>query len=699
MSILHKSKRLKKELGLFSVYAIATGATIASGFFLLPGIAAAEAGPAVVLSYFIAAFPVIPAIFSMAELSTAMPRAGGIYYFLDRSMGPYWGTLGGVGTWLTLILKAAFALIGMGAYMSIFFPDLPLVSLAAGFAVVFGLLNLLGAKKSATFQAFLVLGLLALLFWFVGTGLPAVSWKRFTGLFNQDFGSVLGTAGMVFVSYIGLTQIASVSEEVKTPEKNIPRGMLAAFGTAVVVYLVGTLIMVGALPMEALSHDLTPVATTASVTVGRWGMMLVSIAAILAFFSVANAGILSASRYPLGMSRDHLMPRFFKYLTGHKVPRNSIFITVLLIVAVLLVLNPVKIAKLASAFQLFLFATSSAAVIIMRESGIESYDPGFRSPLYPWMQIFGILASLWLILEMGAVPILFTLGMITLGSAWYFYYARKRVVRSGAIYHIFSRLGERRFEGLDRELRGILKEKGVREHDPYDLVVARARVIDLHQTATFEEVVGHASRTLSEKLKVSQDILNEGFMEGTRVGATPVSHGAALPHLRFPDIEHPELVIVRSSAGVRVDIDDEFLGEHASPHPVHAFFFLVSPEEDPGQHLRCLAQIASHLDDESFLTRWLAAEDPHAMKEILLRDDRYLTLTLKPATRTEAWIGQTIAELHFPKGGLIALIHRGQETIIPEGSTKLEAGDELVIIGYPDVIEELYRRYAEGSDI
>ncbi len=103
----------------------------------------------------------------------------------------------------------------------------------------FGLLNLLGAKKTGTFQTFLVLGLLALLFWFVGTGLPVDQWNRFRA-FGRTSGSILGTAGMVFVSYIGLTQIASISEEVKTPEKNIPRGMLAAFGTALFVYLVGT---------------------------------------------------------------------------------------------------------------------------------------------------------------------------------------------------------------------------------------------------------------------------------------------------------------------------------------------------------------------------------------------------------------------------------------------------------------------------
>ena len=96
--------RLKKDLGLFDVFAISTGAMFSSGFFLLPGLAAAQAGPAVVLAYLLASFFILPAMFSMAELSTAMPRAGGAYYFLDRSLGPIMGTVGGLGTWLALVL-------------------------------------------------------------------------------------------------------------------------------------------------------------------------------------------------------------------------------------------------------------------------------------------------------------------------------------------------------------------------------------------------------------------------------------------------------------------------------------------------------------------------------------------------------------------------------------------------------------------
>ncbi|MDH3252480.1 MAG: amino acid permease, partial [Ignavibacteria bacterium] len=85
---IKKSKRLSKELKLFDVYAIAAGTTLSAGFFLLPGLAAKEAGPAVVLAYMIAVIPLVPAMFSIIELATAMPRAGGVYYFLDRSLGP-----------------------------------------------------------------------------------------------------------------------------------------------------------------------------------------------------------------------------------------------------------------------------------------------------------------------------------------------------------------------------------------------------------------------------------------------------------------------------------------------------------------------------------------------------------------------------------------------------------------------------------
>ncbi|MED5198826.1 MAG: APC family permease, partial [Gemmatimonadota bacterium] len=257
-----KKQNLKKELGLFDVYAIATGATLSSGFFLLPGLAAVGVGSGLPLAYLLAGLLIVPGLVSMAELATAMPRAGGVYYFLDRSMGPLMGTVGGFGTWIALILKSAFALIGIGAYLELFLPDVQMKPIAAVFAIGFGLLNILGAKKSTSFQSVMVVSLLILLAWFTGFGLMNIETANFSGMFGEASGSLVATAGLVIVSYMGLTKVASVAEEVRNPERNIPLGMFLAFGTAILVYTVGTAIMVGVVSADVLAQDggdLTPV--------------------------------------------------------------------------------------------------------------------------------------------------------------------------------------------------------------------------------------------------------------------------------------------------------------------------------------------------------------------------------------------------------------------------------------------------------
>jgi len=697
MTILSSEKRLKKELTLLNIYMIATGATIADGIFLLPGLAFSEAGPAMILSYLIAVIPVIPALFSTAELSTAMPRAGGVYFFLDRSMGPLMGTIGGLGTWLALILKTSFALIGIGAYMSLFFPEVPMLPLAIFFAIGFGILNLLGAKRAGFFQNILVIGLLAILGVFSFSGIFRLDAQNFSNFFGSGVHKIFTTAGLVYVSYVGLSKIASVSEEVKNPDRNLPLAMFLALGTAVIVYILGTMVIIGVVPAEQLNNALTPAATAADILMGRWGAILITCAAIFAFFSVSNVGILSCSRYPLAMSRDHLLPRFLRIFSKQRTPIYSILLTVVLVLLILVLFDPAKIAKLAGAFQLLLFSLISLAVIVMRESQLASYDPGFHSPFYPWMQIIGILSPLWLIIEMGWLPSIFMLIFILLGTSWYFFYARNKVVRDGAIYHIFARLGQRRFEGLDVELRSILKEKGLRDYDPFDTVVANAGLIDLEQAPSFIEIVRQASAELSLKLKCDSKLLEKMFMEGTQVGATPVSHGAALPHIRVKGTEHSELIMVRVQKGVQFDISNEFLGEQDIGKPIFAFFFLASPEDNPGQHLRILAQIASHVDDENFLGKWLDAKNIQELKELLLREDRYISLTLAKGTQTEELIDDEVKNLRLPPGCLIILIKRQDDFIVPTGNTRLEEHDRLTITGEPKGIQLLYNSFYKAE--
>lgn len=702
-------KRLKRELGLFDVFVISTGAMISSGFFLLPGVAAAYAGPAVVVAYLLAGILILPAMLSQAELATAMPRAGGAYYFLDRTLGPLVGTIGGVGTWLALVLKSAFALIGMGAYVALVL-DVPVIPTALAFTVLFAVLNIAGARESSGVVRVLVIALLVILSLFIvhglvdvfGRGAAPVWGERFTPFMPQGIDGVLATVGLVFVSYIGLTKVASLAEEVDDPERNIPLGMGLALATVTGIYVVGVYVMVAVLGTEELSMSLTPVADTAAMLTewlpGRAGTWIIVGAAIAAFAAMSNAGILAASRYPLAMARDRLFPDPFATTGRSGTPVAAILLTCGVLALFLVALDVEQVAKLASALQLLLFGLINVAVIVMRESRIESYDPGFRSPLYPWMQLAGLFVPLVLVAEMGWLPVLFTLGVTAACFGWFTYYARPRIERGGAILHVFERLGRRRFAGLDRELRDIMKEKGLRAEDPFDEVVTHAVVLQHEEPVALEPVVREASRRLAGRLPTTAPDLEEGFGKGLRLGGTAVAHGVALLHTRIPHHDGSELAIVRCVRGLRADGLEEVTGRWESGgDTIRAVFLLASGDRDPGRHLRILAQLAGRVEDGRFMTEWLAAGHEQELKETLLRDDRFLSLTIRSPGPTEDLIGRALRELDMPEGSLVALIQRRGRTIVPRGRTMLEHGDRLTVIGEPQGLAELAARWGEAA--
>jgi len=171
-----------------------------------------------------------------------------------------------------------------------------------------------------------------------------------------------------------------------------------------------------------------------------------------------------------------------------------------------------------------------------------------------------------------------------------------------------------------------------------------------------------------------------------------VTGGVALPHLRLPNLEQSMMVIVRSKDGVTIDVGDAFGGHHEE-QSIHAIFFLVSPEDDPSQHLRLLAQLAGHVDKEGFMTQWLTASTNQEMKEILLREDRFLSLRLEIGMATETLIDLPIRQLSFPEDCLVALIHRRGQMVVPRGSTILEKDDQLTIIGDEKGIQTLKNLY------
>ncbi len=700
-----KHEKLEKQLGLWDVFAISTGAMFSSGFFLLPGIAAAETGPSVFLAYFFAGLLVLPTMFSVSELCTAMPRAGGTYYFIDRSLGPLMGTIGGFGSWLALVLKSAFALIGMGAYIGIFI-EVPITLVAIVLTVFFGIVNVIGAKESSFLQKVLVAALLGIMFFYIAQGLFhifsldffEITRQQFTPFFTHGVNGVLATVGMVFVSYAGLTKVASVAEEVEDPDRNIPLGMIMSLIVAVFVYVVGVYLMVGLLEPTALRSDLTPVATAGEVFLD-WlpkptGLILVVIAAIAAFASTGNAGIMSASRYPMAMARDQLIAaRFSEVSARFGTPKIAIVGTVVLMIFFLLAFEVEAVAKLASAFQLLLFGLLNLAVIVMRESRIEEYDPGFKSPLYPWMHILGMVISVFLILEMGLISIMFTALIAVFSVGWYFYYAHHKIEREGAIFHVHARLGKRRYRGLEHEMRTILREKGLREEDPYEEVVARSKVIEeLDSKVSYNELVDRAVELLAESTGISERQLSKVFHNANNEGAISIGRCVALNHARLEDDIHAEMVLIRVSEGLRINTEEfETLNEEAEDEvqKVRAFIFLVSSEKHSGSHLRILAHIAEMVDSKHFMQRWLSARNEKELREIMLRDEHFISIRISKNDRTSEMIGKEIKDIKLPGDTLIAILEREGKLVIPHGDTVIRERDKISIIGESKAIEEM----------
>lgn len=613
------AKTLRKTLGALDVFAICAGVMVSSGLFVLPGIAAARAGPAVIVAYLLSAIVVLPSVLSMAELATAMPRAGGTYFFISRSLGSAFGTIEGVGDWLALLLKSGVALIGLGFYLAEYTPVPPGLT-AAAFCGVFLLTNLMGAKEASGLQVGMVFLLLGILLVVVVRGVPAIDSRRLVPFAPFGSQAILPTAGLVFVSYIGVTKIASLAEEVRRPEHNIPIGMLLALAVVAVLYVLVVWVVVGVVPADELYTTLTPVADAGRRTMGPAGVHIVRAGAALAFATTANAGILAASRYLVAMGRDRVIPHGFSRLSRFRTPGRALFLTAGLIAIIVLSTGLEQIAKLAATFQLLVFALANIAVIVMRESGIESYDPGFRGPLYPYMQIAGIVMALVLIPEMGLLSSILAMGLVALGVLWHQLYVRHRVSRAGAVAQMAERVAERLLRrdadvlGLRRELRQILKEKGLRASDPFVQTVRHADFMEVEasEPASSDDVLRQGARVLAQRSGISRDLILGALLQRNQLGETPAEAGIALPHLLLDDVEDFHLVAIRSIHGIVFP---------AAQHPIHAFFVLLGSRKDPNRHLRFLAEIARRGETPGFIDRWVSTP---------LNDLRSLLLTEQP---------------------------------------------------------------------
>ena len=318
---------LKKGISFFGVFSIASGAMISSGIFILPGLAFSKAGPAVFISYLIAGILGLIGILSVVELSTAMPKAGGDYYFINKTFGPMLGTISGFLGWLALSLKSAFAIFGISEIVYLYAGFNPLLT---GFflCIIFVFINIRGVKEAAFFQIGMVMALFSLMLIYIIVGLPKVQPEYFRPFLTVKINQVLITAGYIFISFGGLLKVANVSEEVINPKRNIPLGIISSIIVVTIFYTLITYVITGTLEPALFRCSLTPVADSARNTMGMTGYVIIIIASLLAFFTTANAGIMAASRYPMALSRDQLLPiRLGAINQKYKTPTIATIVT------------------------------------------------------------------------------------------------------------------------------------------------------------------------------------------------------------------------------------------------------------------------------------------------------------------------------------------------------------------------------------
>ncbi|MFA5553662.1 MAG: amino acid permease [Phycisphaerae bacterium] len=601
---------LKKNLGLLHVFCIASGAMISSGLFILPGLAYAKAGPSLILAYFLAGLLSLPGMLSLAEMTTAMPRAGGDCFTIIRSLGPGVGTVAGLLSWFSLSMKSAFALIGMSVF-TIMLVKIDIHIIAVFFCLLFLCINLFGIKEAGITQVILVAGLIGLMILYIIMGVPVIAVERFSPFMPNGLASLFCTAGFVYVSYAGLLKIASVAEEIKNPAKDIPLGMILSLIVVSVLYTFMVFVTVGVLEADVLRNSLTPISTGAWVFMGYPGKMALGVAAILAFLSTANAGIMTAARSLIPLSRDGLIPEFFSNINKRfRTPHNALIVTVVFIMLSLFLKLDVLI-EAASVVLILTNLLTCVSVIILRESRLHNYQPKFRTPLYPWLQIAGIIGFVFLIVEMGYEALVISFVLIVSAVFVYWFYGRIRASREYALLHLIERLTKKDLTSnmLESELREIIRERDDITKDRFDHIAEHCLVLDISEHLSLEEFFARCADALSKRLNINPKVLSNLFIRREEQASTAINSDLAIPHVVIEGEKAFDIMLVRCRKGI------EFSKEYPR---INTVFLLAGTKDERNFHLKALSAIAQIVQDPSFEKKWLTAKSEHALRDIIL---------------------------------------------------------------------------------
>jgi len=426
------------SLGLLDATMVGIGAMIGAGIFVLTGLAAETAGPAAIVVFGLNGGVTLFTALSYAELASAIPRNGGGYAYVRETFSGAVSFVMGWTRWFTYMAAGGLYALGFSSnfveFVHIYAPGAPDLPILYAVVIVglFVALNALSTAASGGAETIITVLKIVILGVFIAFGVFAVQLGEFDPFVPADSGlvAVLPAMGLTFIAFQGYDLIATVTEEVENPQKNIPRAIFLSLAATVVIYLLVVFVAIGTLGAEELgAAGETAVAQAAegfmpSFPVIGTGAALITFGAVFSTVSALNAVIIGSSRVAFAMGRERQLPSKLGQLhPNYGTPFVAILASaVMMLLTVVLV--PIRlIGNLASLFSLLGFIVVNVAVIRLRRQKPDLSRP-FSIPLYPLPPLMGIGLNLLLGLFISPQTWVIAVGWLVFGGVVYVLWER-----------------------------------------------------------------------------------------------------------------------------------------------------------------------------------------------------------------------------------------------------------------------------------
>lgn len=427
---------LKRNIGTFGAASVGIANIIGAGIFVLSGVAAGVAGPAVILSFAIAGIIAMMTALSAAELSSFITDTGASYAYTKRAFGRFWSFLVGWFKYFDYLVGGAAVSVGFAAYFTSVFGlegALPVILAAVGLPIVLSILNFLGVKEATRATSVMVLikiFAIVLLLMFGGFYLfQHFDVGHYTPFFATGFGGMLSGAAVIFFVFIGFNTVTMMSEETKNPRKTIPKALMLAFAVTFVLYMAVAVLLIGILDWHGESKDAHPLGSIALIISDNSMFFdFISFSALIAAGSVVLSSILGGTRASFAMGRDRLLPQQFDRISKRfGTPYFSIIIAgiVIVVFAGIFYNNIETIASIVNFGSLFTYLFVNLSVIKLRRSESQTTRL-FKVPLYPVIPIIGAISCVGLMFFLNQSAMFVSVIWGAIGLTVFFVLYRKQ---------------------------------------------------------------------------------------------------------------------------------------------------------------------------------------------------------------------------------------------------------------------------------